>query len=300
MVIKLTNGEDSRVLTSYSLPKFEGDIVLVSTEVDGKKLTIKCGLVAEGEQNPHPGLTYFHGHRTILGPTADGCGDYLTSRVAGVVHLGSGWQLTKNKDNVNRSADKLFAEVYERILPILKRAEAIAKSQKSSDFQRRVEGMLNLAAFGATQGVELDSKAVRGKGDTHGTVLPKGTGRRHKNARIIQPGRTFASRAFTTLRVEFVKMDEARLGNWMNNGVVQLNEDHPGVARAVSTGNAMATALLACHIATHAESARAHLANTLGIDDREEETPSAIYAEFVRRLTDVTPANDATSNEAAE
>lgn len=298
--ITLEFGADVRSLVAYRLPAFDGDAIEASASVDGKTVYIKCGLVADGAHNPNPGLTYYHGHRTILGPTASGCGDHSTSRIAGVVRLDAGWQLTKNKDNVSRSTDKLFAEVYKHILPVLKRSEVIAKSKESSAFQRQVEEMLNLAMFGSARGLEVDSKAVRGKGDTHGTVQPKGTGRRHQGAKVIQPGLTFASRKFTHLRFEFVRMDPSLLGEFSDNGVVQLNEDNVFVRSLKSRNNAEAIALLACHFTAHSESRRASLSNTFGIDPNDNDAPKSIFAELVQRLCSQEPANDATSNEAAE
>ncbi len=282
-VIRVFMGKEATVLRAYRLPRFDGAAIDQELTVDGKTIRVHCGLVADGETNHRQGLTYYHGHRTILGPTAEGCEGFSTARIAGVVELKSGWQLTKNKDNVNRSSDKLFAAVFSAIRPILERAEKITQSQQNDSFQLEVENMLNLAAFGDTAG-EADSKAVRSEGDKRGRIEPKGSGRKHRDARVIQPGRTFASRNFTRLTVVYAALSEGTLGEFASNGHVHLSTNHPAVTKALGDRNVSTVAILACSVAAFSDSSRARLSNLIGIDPAEKDAPLQILAEFTRRI----------------
>lgn len=282
-VIRVFMGKEVSVLRAYRLPRFDGAAIDQELTVDGKTIRVHCGLVADGETNHHPGLTYYHGHRTILGPTAEGCEGFSTARIAGVVELKSGWQLTKNKDNVNRASDKLFAAVFDAIRPILERAEKLAQSQQNDSFQLEVENMLNLAAFGDAAG-EADSKAVRGEGDKRGRIEPKGSGRKHRDARVIQPGRTFASRNFTHLKVVYAALSEGTLGEFASNGIVQLSTNHPAVTKALGDRNVSTVAILACSVAAFSDASRARLSNILGIDPEQPDAPLQILSEFSRRI----------------
>lgn len=281
-------------IASYELPEFDGDVVSEMVTMDGRSIFVKCGLVKEGAPNPHQGLTYFFRHRTIHdGP--DGCGTYSTGRVAGVVKLLDGWTLTKNKDQVSRHSAKLYAAVLETIRPVLERASRIHKTAADAAFDRDIEDLLNSVVFGRGEEGEKDSRAKRGKGSKRGAVEPKNTGRRHRRADVIQPGTTFASRAFSRLRIEYAMLGPDSLGRFDPNGTVTMNTGHPEVAHLRSTSNKDALVVVACAIAAEADAGRAKLASAFGFE--ESSTPLQIQGEFLRRIR-VKPANDTV--EAAE
>ena len=140
-----------------------------------------------------------------------------------------------------------------------------------------------LAAFGDAAG-EADSKAVRGEGDKRGRIEPKGSGRKHRDARVIQPGRTFASRNFTHLKVVYAALSEGTLGEFASNGIVQLSTNHPAVTKALGDRNVSTVAILACSVAAFSDASRARLSNILGIDPEQPDAPLQILSEFSRRI----------------
>lgn len=303
VTIRMKHGDEHDiVLTSYALPAFDGEAVDVTADVDGKRIRVKCGLVRADSKNTHPGLTYYHRHRVLWGPTHQGCGDYSTGRIAGVVSLVDGWTLTKNKDGISKFQDRLFEVVESIIKPILERASVVERSTADAEFLSAVEATLNAAAFGPANPIggdgdhtdgEPNSKAVRGKGTKKGTVEPKSTGRRHRRAARVQPGGTFYihERRFTRLTIAYANLDPSELGTFSPNGTVTLNSEHPHVARARTTSNHDAIVGLACAVAAYEDSTRAAWAKAFEVDPDAPSAPKQILAEFLRRVS-LVPAND--------
>jgi hypothetical protein len=242
---KLRSAEKTQ-LEPYKLPLLEPDHIDQSLTVNGNRIRVYAGIVRSGVPNPRPGISYFHGFRVIIQNSGKGCGDISPARIAGFVELKDGWVLTKNKDNVSRSADALFEAVYQCIKPVLERAKKASHVLDSEALRRSIEDKVN-AAFGTS-----NAKAVRDPGDNPGTRKPTGRGGRHKQAEKDQDGATFARKRYGRLKIDFQDLGEDQDMSSYSTGTVIMNTSHPRILGLRDRKNDDALAIIAVYEFAHA------------------------------------------------
>jgi hypothetical protein len=218
--------------------------------VEGKAVDIHIGIMQEGERIYSGPFWIQYGHRYI-GSGSIGVGDYSTQGMAGVIKLGKGWALTKNKDDISELRDELAEEIHKRIEPLLKEAQAKSQSLFISQLRVDCENMLNLHLQ-----EHLREARTKPAVSQRGTVLAVGTGRRRRNATKVHDA------AGSVVRIKGsnggrVKIDFNQLGDQCTAAIfdpsdyrVMLNTDHPFVAKAQTSGNRPVINLLAV-IALH-------------------------------------------------
>jgi len=237
------NGEVPQPIARYELPPLEPGFVDAIVDVGGKQARVHVGIVAEGASNPRPGITYTYGFRVIVAAGGYGCGPFDYTRIAGVVDLGAGWLLTKNKDNISQHADELYAAVLAICGDVLRRAEVKGQRVESAAFENAVDRLFNDMVFG-----QADAKAQRGKGSEHGTKEPTGRGGKHGRAEKTQPGDRFPRVSRGALRVTYNDDQTGRLGEYSPPGMVILNTRHPAIGLCRAQKNELATALAAASL----------------------------------------------------
>lgn len=235
-------------IVGYALPALEPGHIDTVIDVGGRKARVLVGIVPPGVANERPGLTYTYGFRVILEASGYGCGGFDHSRIAGIVDLGDGWVLAKNKDNVSQHREDLFAAVFAACRPILERAEVTGQQLESAEFSRLTDRLFNDWVFGPA-----DAKAVRGKGEEHGTKAPTGRGGKHKRAEREQDGETFARVARGSLRIVYTDGDPDHAGRFSPPSTVMLHRRHPCVAAIQAGRNALAAVILATSLLSSRE-----------------------------------------------
>jgi len=208
---------------------------------------VYCGIVQEGQPNPHGGFTYLHEWRVIEAASANGCGEFGTAHVCGVVDLDATWSLNKNKDGVSREADLLYAAVARVAEPVLREAASIGAELRSERFRDEVNDQLNAMLSIRPK----KAKAKRGNKQNMGTVEPTGSGSPHSQARNEQPGTRFNARSDGPGRF---RVDYDRLGGQVGVGVfrlpnnIVLNLDHSFVEASHRNADALTAIMLAAFL----------------------------------------------------
>jgi hypothetical protein len=247
-------------LEPYSLPHLQ-EAVNAEFDIDGKSVSINIGIVPDGEKMRHGPFWLQYGHRIIdstsLG-AASGITTYSTAHVGGVIALGKGWKLTKNKDDLSELNDRLNDAIFCRIEPLLKKGELLSETIESQALRNELESALNAAVKSAAD----QRKERREKGDTHLRVYPVNTGRRRKNASKTQDGPgSVAGGAVAGRRrgfaLDWCNEDPDSIGRFDATGSrVLLNRAHEFVSTAKATNNraallSSAYVLIASHAAQH-------------------------------------------------
>lgn len=255
-----SGGQIKKALEPASLPHLQ-ESVNAEFDIDGKSVTINIGIVPEGEKMRHGPFWLQYGHRIIdsvsLGASS-GSVSYSTLRVGGVIELGKGWRLTKNKDDLSELNNRLGDAIFCRIESLLKKGETLSESIESQALRTELETALNQAVASAAD----RRKESRDKGDTHLRVFPVNTGRRRKNAAKTQDGNgsvvggTGAGRR-RGFALDWCDEDEDIVGRFDATGSrVLLNRNHKFVSNAKASNNRGALlssvyVLIANHAATH-------------------------------------------------
>lgn len=271
--IKLRRGNrgDWDLLRPWSRPEMVEDSVIDTVvDVGGKRARVVAGLVPDGVVNRRPGLTYFHGFRVIKEASSRGCGNAEIRRICGFVQIDNGWRRTKNKDDLV-NADALYEAVQVAIQPLLDRAEAEGMQVQHAAFTKEVAARLNVAI------AKNAAKAKRGKGAKRGTVKPTGNGSRHTQAANVQPGDRFpgpfpGGTGGGSFRIAWGRLGERVFGRVCGR-TVELNEDCPIVAQAITDKNVLTTTTLAFAVVAYDESRRDRAGQGLlkidGVEDRD-------------------------------
>ncbi len=126
-------------------------------------------------------------------------------RVGGSIVLGKGWKLSKNKDDLTQHKEQLHDAIFVRIEPMLQKAAALSESIESAQLRCELEQSLN-AIIREANGVNRRREA-RSPGESHGSVLPKYSGR----TRQQQP-RSMTQRARSSSGAKFAKADLRLIG----------------------------------------------------------------------------------------
>lgn len=242
-IVKSVKGKRTP-LSPVQMP-LRNDVVQAEFEVDGKTVKIDIGILPEGVSIEYGPFWLIYEHR-IIEATSLGAGQYSVRRIAGTITIGEGWALTKNKDDLSESQERLADAIFSRIEHVLKKADQLAESIESSALRCELQNMLNAAVD------KLNSeKERRGKGQTSGTVKPRETGRRRLRAAVTQPGngsvltpRTRSTRKGAYV-IDWCESDEADIGKFDKSGLrVSLNLNNNFIKFARAQGNR--TALAAC------------------------------------------------------
>lgn len=239
-------------LERYKLPALKEHIDQV-VDVDGKRARVYVGIIADGEANPRPGITYTHGHRVIMEATGMGCGEYNNRLIAGFVELGEGWVLTKNKDNITANKDELRDAVFAVLHKMLMKAASEAAVLHSQHFASELtRAFSNLS--------QPDKDATRDKGDKVGTVNPTNTGAKKTRAKKVRPGDSVRSAIRNGLRIDLRESPEDKRGTVgavdsnSRPPMVALYNDHHFIARIEREKNVLAAlAIVSSLLANHDE-----------------------------------------------
>lgn len=291
-------GRAVAVATPYALPEFEPGSLDERLEVDGRTAHIRFGIVKRGVFNPRAGITYTSGFRVVVKNGDAGCGPYGCTRVAGVVTLGPGWKLTKNKDGILK-ADALYAAVFARCEALLKRAETESHTLELRELETTAQAMVNDLFTRRAP----DTKARRGKGEERGTKAPTGEGGKHNRARNTQDGETFRRIAPDGFKIKFDDGEGPKAGTFIGAHTVVLYKNHPFVAAAIAQKNNLAIVghavdLIADHIVVMSQQGRGGQLALRGVVLRDGEQFADLAGRILQRIrfdgetvTDSTPAS---------
>jgi len=241
---------DPIVLQPWKSPEIK-DVVRQTVSVSGKLAKVTAGILCQ--PNRRTGLTYTHGPRVIKPCSALGCGARTSAgQIFGFVELDRSWELTKNKDEISQHQEELAAAVYEVVCPILDKTEQESRHLKSEHFRSATAELIN-DYLGITD-ESPNAKAVRDgeKGLNPGSIKPKGTCRKHKKARKIQPGKTFAARhrqrGYGRINFGFYKTGDPNSFGQYSDNLALLNLDHSRVRLWHDSENSEAMMLVVAHM----------------------------------------------------
>jgi hypothetical protein len=256
-IISRKNGK-STALEPVRLPLLQ-DAVNAEFDIDGKTVAINIGILPDGVKMQNGPFWLQYGHR-IVGETSLGASlgttCYSTSRIGGVIVLGKGWKLTRNKDDLSDNRDRLNDAIFCRIEHLLQKGQSLAESIESQLLRSELESALNESVRPSTA-----RKEKRSKGETHGTVLPIQSGQKRRKASqtqegsgsVDESGNRTSRRGFA---FDWCSDDELKIGRFDSIGTrVYLNECHPFISQARAANNrpsmlACAYLLIAQHAAT--------------------------------------------------
>lgn len=244
------DGNKKSPLAPVDLPPLL-DRIADSFDVDGKQVSIDIGIVAEN-QTVHRGPFWIqYGHRIICNSSI-GAGGYSTLRIAGVIVLGKGWSLTKNKDDLADFSDELADAIETRIKPLLEKAQLLSEEIESSALKLELEGTLNNAIAEAKREKRESTR------ETVGTVLRKETGRKRKQAEKIHEDKCgsveIAGPSCKRRGIQFgwAYLDEGIAGQFDPLAKrVDLNIRHPFVSAAKKAVNTLALQSIAVSVLSH-------------------------------------------------
>jgi hypothetical protein len=249
-IVKSVKGKKT-VLTPVEMP-VRNDVVQSEFEIDGKSVKIDIGILPDGVSINTKPFWLIYGHR-IIDDTSIGAGQqYSVRRMAGTIHLGDGWALAKNKDDLSENQERLADAIFVRIEHILKKADQLAETIESSALRGELQQMLNQAVSEANKG-----KAKRDKGNTVGTIAPKDTGKRHRKASKVHGlGDVVCTNGKSGRRggyvLDWCELEPSVLGSFDRTGMrVSLNLNNGLISLAKSESNR--AALTACAVALIAD-----------------------------------------------
>jgi hypothetical protein len=233
------------------------EAIEATVSANGKQAKLLCGIMADGERNPYPGLWVCYGHR-IIAATTLGCGPYSSSRIAGTIRLGSEWRLTPHKNDLAELLDELDAALFAAMEPLLKKADKLSEDINSRKLRTFIETAVNAALADARA-----KERRNGKQNGSGTVAPKATQRRRRHAEkfdITQLGSVETPDGAGTIRrrgvqLDWCSLDPDAIGKYDSLGKkVILNADNPFVAHAKKTANREALYAVAMGLLCHHDS----------------------------------------------
>ncbi len=238
-------GREVHLVDAYATPAFAQEVTDEFKVDESRRVRLRVGLVAQGQDPEKPGLHYRYGFRVIEPSSGKGCNGYSTSRVFGYVDLvGNGWRnsLSTLKDEVYDEGT-LYAQIFQRIEPLLKAAQSQLMVAESAALVAEVEERMNKVV-----GIDRDKKAKRGRGKKKGAKEPTGSGSGHTRAENEQPGATFGGRGpGRSINIAFVDLKSDQVGEFSGNDV-RLNIAVAGVSRAKNSGNADAIFAIAMFV----------------------------------------------------
>lgn len=284
----LTQGKQIRVV-------FNGETILVQqhkrppmvheiedvVRVGQKSARVRAGVVKTGHKNTYWGVSYYYGFRCVQTNTAHGCGKYSAIPICASVTLDGKWSLGRNKTEVkDEDWDALGQAVLQLIEPVLKLADAEAKTIQSRAIAESIEGCLERSI----------GKAKRpGPRSSAGTISRVGTDRTVRQARHVRGhGNVIGSNGVKSggIKLEFhddpdgtiIRVDE-------QTNRVYVNLGHPFVARIKDNRDAMA-ALVVSAFGQQRVQAEHHQLHLPFLSSAEQVGMSRVekFEAFVRRV----------------
>lgn len=243
-------------LAAWKLPKFI-DSVRDEFDVDGKRVAIDIGIVADGDTMKRGPFWITYGHR-IIDKAGIGANGYSTMRMGGVIRLLDGWTFTKNKDSLSACVDELGDAIHERIKMLLVKASQLSEDIEAAALKTELEGMLN-------DGIGQYKKEQRpGKTGSAGprAPIPRNSGTRRRRATVVQEGDgSVEVNASATRRrgfkIDWGHDDADKVGEFdALANIVRLNVDNRFVTASKESQNlpalyATAIAILADYCCNH-------------------------------------------------
>lgn len=237
-------GQSGFPLQSKRLPPLAKSIA-DQFAIEGKSVEFHIGVMQEGERIYSGPFWIQYGHRHI-GSGSIGVGDYSTQGMAGLIKLGKGWALTKNKDDISELRDELAEEIHKRIEPLLQEAQAASQSVFISQLRMDCENILN-------QHLQECLREARTKPavSQSGTVLAVGSGKKRRNATKVHDSQGSVVQVKGAkggkVKIDFTQLDDENMSAIFDpsDNRVMLNTDHVFVAKAQAAANRPAIILLA-------------------------------------------------------
>jgi len=266
----IADGRQIRILTlngsivlvkAWEIPKIE-DMLKDEFEINGKSVNLMAGIVPAGTKNYKSGFTFTFGHRVVQENDSFGAKDKGTSRICGIVRLGSNWRLEKNKGSItDPDIDLLEDEIFSRCEGILDKAsqqiEIIENNALLNNVINNVGNVLNTCKESRNQTREKS-----------GTVEPKDTGVKRVNATKTKPGDHMIERVKRGgLIVEWGDFKDEEIGrvNAQVNKIprVILNKENPMLKRYRTENNSDALADTCIWMLAAAATERFHAAKSI-------------------------------------
>lgn len=239
IVLKPSSRAHAVTVPLFRMPTLEHQVTKEFT-VGGRLVNVSIGIVPDGHVVEHSGLMVAYDFRVILSGFRKGFGDKPTPGLFGIVSLGDGWELTKNKNNIAGNLDALGDAIYEHCRDTIdaasRRHETIVFSDVEKDVNRILEDLM------ADSGKPNRKAKRKPKENESGAIIPMSSGRRHHRAESTQDGSTF-SEGITRkggLRVSWESRGNPGPASVFQDGVVYLNRDIPIVAEAANDKKALA------------------------------------------------------------
>jgi hypothetical protein len=246
-IVRVRNGVRNP-LRPIPLPELS-ESVQDSFVIDGKHVSIQIGIKKSGVKKFGNGFYFAHLHR-IIDDSSLGSKGMSCQSMAGMITLGDGWKLSKNKDAITDNQDALEDAIFQRIKHLLEKAESESKDVESA----MIKGELERALNDAFQEAKREARSSRK--ESIGTVEPKYTGRKRTSAQKIhedKPGSVVVSggRRVSGMRIDWYDNEDEEIGTYdqMAN-TVKLNKLNPFVKEAKATKNNSALLLIAIAIFT--------------------------------------------------
>jgi len=225
-------------------------------EIDGKQVRIRIGIRQDNAEVTFEKFALCYGHRCLC-LTDIGTGTFNASRMTGRIDLGEGWRPNTYKDGLN-GLDVLADPIFERIKPLLEKADTMARVVHCDKIRSEVESVVN-------ENLKLGhvrEKRPGEKGQKEGTSKPAATGGRRKNATAYDPLSTGsveitgdpAGKPNKAVVLHFKNGDGRLIGDCSFHGKtakVTLDMSHETVREAVETSNHMALMHLMTTLLSH-------------------------------------------------
>jgi len=228
IVIRAAAKDTPIVCEPFTLPPLE-NVVEDEFDVAGRSVRLRVGVVQLAHQNPLRGFVFIHGHRVIQ-ESALGANGMSVGRVCGIIELGRGWTLSRNKNSIvdDDEQDQLAAEIFSRIQSVLEAGSQQATQLIGDHFRQQLNAEFR-SALKRLASTREKEKRSSGAGGQPGTVEPKATGRKRRRATKTQLGDSIAANAERLAgsgRIEWKALDGVMGEVDVPGSVIWLNENH--------------------------------------------------------------------------
>jgi hypothetical protein len=256
-VLWVTNCK-KRPLTATELPPLI-DVVDDEFEVEGKLVKIHIGIVKDGHAMSNGPLWYQHKHRTIC-KSYLGVHRYNNERIGGIVTLGAGWSLTKNKDDFDDNKELLGNAIENRCRMLLAKADQLTVDVQSAALNTELEAMVNDA-------VSVLKREKRNTSDSVGTKIPTYTGRKRRRAsQVSEPAGSVevkgTAKSRGRLKIAWRAIEGNSIGEFDHlSDTITLNVNNAFVGYTKSSGDkpllfALAMSVFADYVCTHEDGSK--------------------------------------------
>lgn len=258
--ITVPAGRKSKPLKSIALPDLI-DVIDDAFTVSGKSVSLRAGIIADGQRMVRGPFWIQYGHRNIAHKPI-GCGSYSAERIGGIIKLAKGdWDLSVNKDDLTDYKEELADEIFARIEWMLKKADHLSEELANDELQAELESELN-QAFVTAKKTERECRP--GSAGLSGAINAIGSSRNRRRAANSDPdlsgsveslaeAKEGTARKKRGIHLAFRDLENGTLGEYDDfSNRVTLNRSHPFVQYARQskeykpTLHALATSLI-CH-----------------------------------------------------